>query len=109
MTDKATGGGILLSIDALKGNKVILATPMGLIFGTLCEENVTDNPDAGQNILATLCEKVVEDYELDKISGNDGFMLLTDASIKATGTTINVGSIIVFYDQIIGVSLGNIG
>lgn len=95
-------------IDALRGNNIVLITATGMITGRLCDPDTPLEDMSGAAILNALVEQVTDAYGPENIEGNDGYIQLTDVVIRASGnTTYNVGNLIVFYDQIIGVSLGN--
>ena len=66
--------------DMFANNQVILTTAAGVIAGTMVEE----------------------------IEGNDGYMLLSDVTVINGNTRTNFEHMIVFYDQIIGMTLGTI-
>ena len=93
-------------MDGLERNDVILTTSIGLIYGKpLVEENMTD----AETTYKVLLDITKEDFVGAKISENDGDFVLTEATIKPpAGGKINLGHIVVFYDQIIGVSLGTL-
>lgn len=54
-----------------------------------------------------MLDTIAEKYEAD-IEGNDGYMLLSDVTVINGNTRTNFEHMIVFYDQIIGVTLGTI-
>lgn len=99
-------------VEGLEDNKVVLATSMGLICGRpasevlLGEESATSQEDV---IYAALLKSAKTSFGSGDVVGNDGYLLLTDVTIKSpSGANFNVGNMVVFYDQIIGVSIGNI-
>lgn len=91
-------------IDMLTNNQVILTTAAGVIAGTMVEEN---SEKQGDVIFSTMLKTIKEKYEAD-IEGNDGYMLLSDVTVINGNTRTNFEHMIVFYDQIIGVTLGTI-
>lgn len=96
------------NIKELRGNKVILVTALGLISGKLCDPKSIEEEISGASVMAALCDTVVEDYGPENIDSDDGFILLTDVTIRTGGNVnVNIGNLVVFYDQIIGVSFGN--
>jgi hypothetical protein len=101
------------SIEMYKNNGVILTTAAGIIYGNIAnvtEENAEEF-DVGAVILSSFIDQAVEIYKQSgegTYSESDGCILLTDAIIKDGNFTYNAGSLIVFYDQIIAVSIGNL-
>lgn len=96
--------------EPLKGNKLILITPLGLVSGVLCDSDGTNPDPAGAQFLTILTEKIAEGYEAKDVQGNDGYLMLSNVTIKSGGNvSYNCNNLIVFYDQIIGVTLGNPG
>lgn len=93
-------------MNGLEKNDVILTTPIGLICGKpVKEEEITD----AWNTYKALLGIAKEDFNDSDISGDDGYFVLAEATIRPpNGGKINLGHIIVFYDQIIGVSLGTL-
>lgn len=104
---------ILGSAAAVQGTdqKLILTTSAGLLSGRIIEdtsesnaENLTDT----ENLYLNVLDAAIGDYDRDSITGNDGYILLTDASLRDGRNVINLGQTIVFYDQVISVSIGNL-
>lgn len=103
--------GITLLQKEFGNNQLILVTSLGLIAGT----SININEDATSTLLLDLTDQFANDYieknALDKdnpLNGNDGFISLTDVTIKTSHATFNLPFLNVFYDQIIGVTIGNI-
>ena len=95
-------------LEVLKNNKLFLVTPIGIISGRPCDENNTAENVDGASFLSSLTEKLVEDFDSENIEGNDGFLTLTDVTVQMAGNfTYSLPHLVVFYDQIIGVTLGN--
>lgn len=93
--------------DILKTNSVILTTAAGIISGTLATES---DEDIKTRFYSQLLDEVIDSYGPEKIVGNDGCLHLTAATIITGGNNrVNVGNILVFYDQIIGISIGSLG
>ena len=91
-------------IDMLTNNQVILTTAAGVIAGKIVEEN---SEKQGDMIYSKVLDAITEKYEAD-IEGNDGYMLLSDVTVINGNARTNLKNLIVFYDQIIGVTLGTI-
>ena len=103
-----------LSADGLEKNHIILTTSAGLISGkplppeTDFDETRQDGQQMSVDEIYTMLLKIAGEHFEGNVEGNDGYMLLTDATIRNQNTTYNLGTIVVFYDQIIGVSLGSL-
>lgn len=103
-----------LSTAGLEKNNIILTTSAGLISGRplppetdFDKAGQDDRPMSADEIYAMLLRIADENFDGD-VEGNDGYLMLTDAKIRNQNTTYNLGSVVVFYDQIIGVSLGSL-
>lgn len=106
----------LPSFKELEGNELVVVTPLGLIVGTLAKtsaENSDDKDLIASTFLAKLsmefCDKYREENSLDKeqpLANSDGFLSLTDVTIKTSNNTFNLGFLNVFFDQIIGITIG---
>lgn len=100
----------------LENNRIIFYTPIGVIEGDYIDKGIDkiDELDSEYSILATICEglydEYVETYESEKspLPGDDGFLILKDVVIRNSNNTFRIPSFILFYDQIIGISIGNI-
>ena len=106
------------NLEGINQNQIILTTAIGLISGKLAlvnpmtadeipEENGPISTYAATKLYKTFLTSVNETYE-GEADGNDGYILLTDVSIRAQNGTINLGTHVVFFDQIIGISIGQI-
>lgn len=95
-------------VETLKNNKLLLVTPFGLVSGYLCDEENVNPVDAGAVLLNSLTKKLTEDFGKENIDGNDGYLILSDVAIRTSeNVTFNCPNLIVFYDQIIGATLGS--
>jgi hypothetical protein len=91
--------------DGLKMNRIIIVTSAGIISGKILDEG-----DAALEKLffAELLREVADQYGVDNVDGNDGHLHLTDARIRlGNGADVNIGNIVIFYDQIAGISIGD--
>lgn len=97
------------SIEGLENNKIIFITSIGMIIA-----NGIDDSSAEHSVITKLTESIAEVYcESHNIGDeplpeNDGYILLKDVVIKNSNTTYNFNEIVLFYDQIIGITIGNI-
>lgn len=103
----------LLSSGNLKNHKLILFTSAGMITGLPVTEEDINNEDSVASGFATLCKREVEFYktennltESDYLPGNDGYFMLKDVEISTSVRNITIPIMIVFFDDIIGISLG---
>jgi len=102
------------SIIPMAGDKnaasVLFYTALGIINGTILEKNESD---LTLNLLAKTYHDITKRYkeefgieERQHLEGDDGFLMLKDVEITMTnGNTRETNFFVLFYDQIIGVSL----
>lgn len=67
------------------------------------------------NLIAATCDKITCSYREDRnipegtmLDGNDGYIALKNVTINNGKNPFNIPFLCVFYDQIIGVSIGKI-
>lgn len=101
------------SIKGMENNDVILITAAGAISGTLIKETYADNDIEG--ILNTAATNSAIGYRKERgiadnvpLDGNDGFITLKDVTIRNGNTVLRQPFLCVFFDQIIGVSIGKL-
>lgn len=99
------------SIEGMEKNKIILVTSCGLIIGEIFKST---NDLSLSNAFFTAVDTIASTYlENNKLSpdfipdGNDGYILLKNVTIKNTTGDIALPTLCVFYDQIIGATIGN--
>lgn len=93
--------------ELLANNQVIFLTSLGMIVGDFPTEEDDSNPETA--MISILVEKASEFYADKELSGNDGYIQLVNARLISTdGKRVNMGDVVLFHDQIIGVKLGNI-
>ena len=91
--------------DGLKRNRIIVVTSSGIISGKILGE---DDVAPEKLFFAELLGEVTDQYGADNVDGNDGYLHLTDARIRlGNGADVNIGNIVIFYDQIAGISIGD--
>ena len=105
----------LPDLDALKNNKIVLATALGLVSGRLPSDEEVENKESLNAALVKICSDTANEYksnlslsETDNLPDNDGYIYLVDVEIKSSNAVFKTPFMVVFYDQIIGVSIGNI-
>lgn len=108
------------TIEAFQNNSLVLLTAAGTISGTMIEnedpKNIADtDPNAVSAFaLGTIvkgCKKAFNKQEEveSEVIGNDGYLILKDVTVtNFSGVTTKMGALVVFFDQIIGVTLGTI-
>lgn len=105
-------------VEGLEENNLILTTSAGIISGKVPSEQEIDDENSLYGVLYKICDNTKEEY-LKNISsadsepvivGNDGYIILKDVKIRSTSsdTITHMPFMVVFYDQIIGVTIGNI-
>lgn len=97
---------LVTEIEELKGNEIILVTPAGVVIGYPAD------PDK-LGIVAKLAHAVSQNHLKDHeypddmvLPGNDGYIALRDVQIRTGGATYNFEELLVFFDQVIGMSFG---
>ena len=101
----------LSTVEGLESNRVVLLTPAGMIIGDLITENEeTETNSLLSNFSYDIAHGYREENNLpdNPLDGSDGFLCLKNVSIKSGTATFNIPYMNVFFDQIVGVSLGNI-
>lgn len=83
--------------------KLVFVTAAGIVSGNLSTEIDGYGP-----LLNKLITEVTDDMHPDSITQDDGFVLLSNVEIRNKELTYTIDSFVLFIDQIIGVSLGNI-
>lgn len=96
--------------DSTKSNRLILVTSAGVIIG---DPVISEETDSAISSLANVSKDIANEYREKNsipdspLDGNDGFICLKNVTIKSPHTTTNIPFLNVFFDQIIGISLGN--
>lgn len=105
-----------LSVEGFESNKLIIYTSSATISGCPVMENSVSNEDKpadnSTDLLVYLTQKITDDY-FDEYGdgptpGNDGYIILKDAVFRPGGSneTTQTPFLVVFFDQIIGVTIG---
>ena len=99
-------------------SSLILMTPMVMICGKVYEAKIPTEEELnkihgratveeGASVIAAILASARLNYGEIPVVGNDGYLALTDVTVKVPrGDTFNMGNLVVFYDQIIGITLG---
>lgn len=95
------------TVDGLADNQVIFLTPAGIIAGKLPTDSQMSNQ--GVAFISALLKKTAEPYSESSLEGNDGYIQLTNARLlPLSGAPVEIGDIVLFFDQIIGVKIGTV-
>jgi hypothetical protein len=111
--------------ENLKGNALALVTAAGIIEGypvtqeesealkqkkNFAEMSDKEKSVCMTSILTDSAERVYdENYKVNHpVPGNDGYILLKNVTFRSANATYCLETLVVFFDQIIGVSFGRI-
>ena len=104
----------LLTAEAMEKNKIAIITSIGLITGRYPTEKELEDKDNSNSALTKFCTNIGNEYkktlslsETDKLPGDEGYLYLVDVVIKAPNQSYRLPFMIVFFDQIIGISMGS--
>lgn len=101
------------TLESLKSNQLVLVTGAGLITGYPVFKDDIET-ESSKNIICNLCDHFFEQYKTDfsiesPLKDNEGYFILRDATLRTTSNNIlTIGEIVLFFDEIIAVSIGNI-
>ncbi|MBC3796379.1 hypothetical protein [Acetobacterium tundrae] len=99
--------------ETLKSNAIVLITSIGIITGSL-DDLKGIKKDLANSPLCSMVDGFINHYrEINKIEnkpldGNDGVIVLKDVIITNNGLEAKFKELAVFYDQIIGITLGDL-
>ena len=103
----------------MKPNNLLLVTTAGVISGTpVASIDDTDNTDNTTDLatsLTSVAHQMAITYRKENnispnspLDNTDGYIALKDVTIRNGNTGIDTPFLCVFFDQIIGISFGNI-
>ena len=97
----------------LEDTEVILYTSSGIIYGKMVMDGVelpqTDHQKNVSSFYVGLLNAVHNNVNDGQLNDCEAYVYLTNATVKPSlGTPIPVGNIVVFCDQIVGISIGTI-
>lgn len=97
----------------LADTKVILYTSAGMIYGNMVMEGVdlhqTELQENVSSFYAGLLDAVHNKVNSGQLNDCESYIYLTNAVIKPSfGSVARIGNIVVFCDQIVGVSIGTV-
>lgn len=103
--------------EAFLQNEVCLVTALGIITGRFSLKHIPESESSGSlsektfhtqmfdEIFLNYCENY--NIEPSSLSGNDGAIVLNDVKILNNGVIAEMNELVVFFDQIIAISLGS--
>lgn len=95
--------------EAAGKKQLILTTAIGLISGKIYTGEEARSEPIGKGSIGEFLPGIVGNYNPAEIDENDGFLALKDVTIRiGANNMIFLDSLVVFYDQIIGVTIGSI-
>lgn len=85
------------------GGRLVVVTPAGVITG------VPAQPLEGDSIYAKINNAAIQRYQMEyqpesPIGGSDGCFMLLDVTLQSGKTATNLPHMMVFYDQIVGIT-----
>ena len=94
------------NVEGLENNRIIFFTSSGMIIGTPVEREVDKS-----EVLPFLVDSAVKHYRethgIDSfLPGNDGLLVLKNVEVRGN-PNITLPYLVLFYDQIIGMAIGN--
>ena len=99
-------------VEGAEDNSVIVMTPAGTYIGKPVSDKDESKTDS---FWAELFFELAKDYRQDNqiaenvpLDGNDGFLVLKDVQLQANGSIIKMPFVVLFFDQIVGITIGNI-
>ncbi|GFI49724.1 hypothetical protein IMSAGC020_00924 [Lachnospiraceae bacterium] len=105
---------VLPNSKPLSDNDLIFVTPTGLIYGKPVSSDSSNIPSDINFPIDEICQHISSTYfdtfsctESD-LENHDGYLILTDVKVVSSGQVLFKHEFMVlFYDQIIGVTLGH--
>ena len=104
----------LPKVEGLERNKLIVITATGMFIGNPIFKDNEEDTEAIK-IMFSFINGVAEDYRKEHnipadqpLDGNDGCIALSDVSLITGGSRYNIPTVAIFFDQIIGISWGDI-
>ena len=99
-------------VEGMENNSIIVMTPAGTYTGKPVSSK-NDNSETVLSfveILSEFADKYRQDNQIaenESLDGNDGYLMLKDVQLQTSGSTINMPFAILFFDQIVGITIGN--
>jgi len=109
-----TNFSVATTMEELIKNEIILITALGIISGKLADvKNTDDEKELPEKILPRMAnvfyERYIEENNLESpLDGNDGYLALINVTITNGDVVHRLNELVVFYDQIIGITIGKL-
>ena len=99
-------------LQGMENNNIIVMTSAGTYSGKVIsnEDDASELAFPFANVISKLADQYRQDNHIDKntlLDGNDGFLVLKDVQLRTNGAIINMPFVVLFFDQIVGISIGN--
>lgn len=97
--------------DNIRNDNIILMTASGIVKG-IPVKYMDEMDDSNEKFFAKIVQDTTDMYnekrnsEENPISENDGYIMLRDVIMDNGAGTYNIPIAVIFYDQILGISLG---
>lgn len=99
----------MTSLETMKDSRLVLVTPAGMIIGTAIPKEEADPDVASMTKVTTeLARGYYKENRLPidaPLEDNDGFFTLKNVLIQSGGTSAQIPFLVVFFDQVIAVSI----
>lgn len=104
----------LPNVEGLENNRLIIFTAAGTFLGTpVYKETEKDNESV--KIMNSFVYGAAEDYRKENnlpadqpLDGDDGCIILSDVTLITGGSQYSIPVATIFFDQVIGISWGDI-
>lgn len=103
-----------IDTDELRDNKIVVSTAAGIFVGNLFSEECTytDSNSVLSHVMVNAFHDVSQSYlkehSIDSPDNNDGYFCLENVQLVNGNVRTNFPFIVLFYDQVIGITVGNI-
>lgn len=108
-----TNFAVSTNLEELKDSSIVLLTAAGTIIGKIANIKTDENGEPTE-VIPAIINTVVKDFSEkssveESLPGNDGYILLENAKVlHNNGSTTNIAHLTVFFDHIIGVTIGSL-
>ena len=99
----------MTTFETMKDSRLVLITSAGMIIGTAVP---AEEADPAVSSMSRVTTELVRGYYKEnrlpmdaQLDGDDGFFTLKNVTIESANTTANVPFMVVFFDQVIGVTI----
>ena len=99
----------MTSLETMKDSRLVLLTPAGMIVGTaIPKEEADPNVASMTKVTSELARGYYKENRLPTdapLENNDGFFMLKNVLLQSGGTTAQIPFLVIFFDQVIAVSI----